>query len=122
MILQKGQVNDLIIYVTERTTLDVPYFLFHFLNQGTDQNYYCTLLNTSVNPEHYDEFSLTEGADVTLPAGTYLVKVYEQPDPDNLDPENVTSLVREDIWVVAGEEVETTAYNGASNTGAAYGG
>lgn len=129
MVIVKSEVNQVVIEISERATLTSPYYLFHFENVQSHQNYYCVCENLSTILQRSDEFSIedkvgpvaTDG-EVNLPAGEYHVKIYEQASSTNVDPALATTLLKEDRWTVAGEEAEVVAYNGASNTGTAYGG
>ena len=85
-IIIKNQANQLCVTVSEKTTLESPNYLFVFKHEEENVNYSCILPNTSIW-ERYGLFSFTEGVDATLRyTGDYVLKVYEQTSPSNLDP------------------------------------
>lgn len=131
MVLQKNQVNEIVIEVSERATLSNPFYLFEFVNKHTKQRVFCICVNESESIERYDLFNIEDKADpdpeageVNLASGTqYHVKIYEQPSDSNIDPEEEgVTLLKEDVWSVANNTAEPVAYNGASTTNVAYGG
>ena len=71
----------------------------------------CVLVNTSLY-ERYQLFSFTEGVDATLKyTGDYVLKVYEQDNPTNLDPANTIGLVHIEETLVFKEPFEYKVNN-----------
>jgi len=86
ILINKGQTNKVVVTVTEKVTLAIPYFLFRFVSDATNVEYTFLMANTSLYKDRYDEFSLIEGTTVTLnPNGFYHYYIYEQASAINLD-------------------------------------
>ena len=129
MVLQKNQVNEIVIEVSQYGELSSPYYLFHFQSVPAGTDRYCVCTNTSTTLARCDRFSIEDksnpdntAGEINLPAGVYHVKVYEQESDSNLDPEQASKLLKEDRWTVEGDTPEVTAYDGAPNNNEAYGG
>lgn len=57
---QKLTTNNVILTLTENSTLTNPIYLFLLLNQTTHQNYYFIALDTSIFKQRFNKFSVTE--------------------------------------------------------------
>ena len=94
--IERYQLNQLIVTVSELTTIPAPHYLFEFIEEQTQEAVYCILPNISTGIPRYDEFELTDGIEVTFPyAGFYTYKIYQQASAVNLDPALSAGLVEE---------------------------
>jgi hypothetical protein len=78
VIINRAATSILDLTLTENVTLTNPYYLFVFTNKTTNKVSTCFLTDTSVYPERYNRFNLTEPANVTLISGDYIYQVYEK--------------------------------------------
>ena len=127
--LARATVNTIVVTVEEKRTLDDPYWLFHFKNETTGNDYYCIASNISTQKKRYDLFEITEtdsspdneNGEITLTeTGQYTYKVYEQESSTNLDPENATTLCETGIAIVIKNAETETSYVRGTETGTVY--
>jgi len=84
----KASSSNLIVTVTELTTVSPVYYLFEFEHEQSFLKYYCILANISTGTSRYDEFLLVDGVDVTFDYdGYYTYRIYQQTSTTNLDPD-----------------------------------
>jgi hypothetical protein len=105
--INKGEVNTIVLTLSEDTTISNPYYLFVFQNEynlESDKIYWIGT-DTSAYKNRYNLFTLEEGEDATFVKGQYVYKVYESEVP----PEDETglTLVEEGRMVVAGEDINS---------------
>lgn len=77
--IEKGQLNKIVLTLTESTTITDPVFLFKFVWEY-DENVtpiYWIGTDTSAYTYRYNYFELTEGTDATFRIGQYRYEVYE---------------------------------------------
>lgn len=98
--ITRGQSNNIVVTLTEKTTLSAPYFLVEFNNLATNEYIYAICPDTSTQTTRYNLLTLIESStqiplsgQVKLIEGTYEYRVYEQSSSSNLDPTLSTSLV-----------------------------
>lgn len=119
-ILRDGT-TTFVTTVTELTTISNPEYLFEFVEEQTDESYYCILADTSLYPTRYNEFSITDGSDLNFPIdGYYTYKIYEQPDgTGTLDPTGLTMVEtgRAHVYVA---DVSPNEYDDTSETDSIY--
>jgi hypothetical protein len=85
--LEKNQTANLIVTVTELTTISPANYLFQLIHEQSFLEYFCILPNISVSTERFDEFVITDGVDVMLDYdGFYTYNIYQQASSSNLDP------------------------------------
>ena len=101
------------VTVTELTTLTNPEYLFEFTEEQIDENLYCILTDVSTTTTRFNEFSITDGVDVTFPIdGFYTYNIYEQANGSgNLDPDGLTLVEtgRAHVYVIDATRTEYTA-------------
>jgi len=131
MTINKNAINDIVVTVTEKTTIDNPIYLFEFFNKETKDFSYCISENTSTQ-DRYDSFSIEDTntpdplmGQVNLTTGEYRYKIYQQTSSTNLDPDNTTPAeftdwVEQGVLDVFGTETSPSQYEGAT-TNTAYG-
>jgi len=102
----------MIVTVTELTTLTNPEYLFEFTEEQIDTELYCILTDISTTTNRFNEFSITDGVDVTFPIdGFYTYNIYEQANGSgNLDPTglNLVETGRAHVYVIDAERTEYT--------------
>lgn len=103
--ITRGANNTVTFTLTERVTLSTPYFLCNLKSRRTNQTKNFILAsNLSTDTTRYDQFTITESSvevltsgTVTLTAGDWWYKIYEQASATNLGPEGATTLLEEGI-------------------------
>ena len=100
--LQEDTVNQVIVTLQEKTTLDTPFYLFVFKNDTTNEEKIFTASDISTNIIRYNEFDIevTTGPENLLtgvvnmdPSGYWKYTIYEQVSPTNLDVDNTVGIV-----------------------------
>ena len=91
--------NVVVLTLSEKITISSPYFLFEFINNQTQQSYYCISADVSVYPERYNKFTIVVktttpaplSGEIQIPLGDeYTYNVYEQSNNTNLNPSGLT--------------------------------
>jgi hypothetical protein len=112
----KGQPNDVVLTLTEKSSLSSPTYLFEFINDLLNTRVVFIDQDNSLNPDRYNEFyiyeitgttysvNLLEGY-VELEAGDWTYNIYEQSSPTDLDTSNA-SLVETGKVEVTGNNIE----------------
>jgi hypothetical protein len=95
--INKAESKNWYLTLTEKTTISNPYYLFSLKHRLTAVEYNFLLTDISSYKERYNEFSITEGATVTLDAGEYLYRIYAQTSSNNTNPELANELVEEGL-------------------------
>lgn len=115
--ITKDASNEMTVTVTEKTTVVIPTYLFHFRHVATLQDKYFILANTSLNTGRYDTFTFTEGSDAdhTLREGTQVYNIYAQSDSENLDPDSADELVEEGLCDVIGTITDRNSHEISPN-------
>jgi len=97
-VINKGQLNNIAVTVSERSRLVNPYFLFAFTNKFSNTTAFCSLQMSSTN-DRFDLFEITETADpdnlngeVFLIEGEWKYEIYES-ELQTLDPSATTERV-----------------------------
>lgn len=134
MIISKGNINELIVSVTEKTTLSAPVnYLWEFKNKDTKLNYYC-IAQVNIFYGHQEQFLIEEKTSpnnlvgqINLPKGDYLFKIYQQVSSTNVDPKLTTSSTFEPyveigLVTVTGTIQADTIYNGSTLIDTVYNG
>jgi hypothetical protein len=110
--IDKGQANNIVLTLTENSTLSNPYYLFVFENEyETDvEPIELHLTDTSTATNRYNLFVLTEGSgtgdDVELVKGQYTYKIYEAAAPPSTVTDT-TEIVIEEGRMVTNTDVPT---------------
>ena len=95
--LIKGQVNKIILTLSEKATLTSPNWLFYFKSRNTNETVAFVILNSadlSTYQERFNAFNITVNSYLTgkLP-GEWSYQIYEQTSTSNLIPSQATSMV-----------------------------
>lgn len=103
VLLNKNAINSVILTLTEKVTINNPYFLFEFTHDQTNTVSYCISTDLSIYPNRYNQFMITEknnpnalnGEVNLIYTGYYKYKVYAQSSSTNLNPSNANELVEQ---------------------------
>lgn len=110
--INKGELNDIILTLTESASIQDPVFLFKFIweNDVTDVDaIYWIGTDISTWTERYNHFELTEGTDVTFRLGQYEYEVYEAATGST--PVDETGLTRLEIGRLVVSGTSSTVYD-----------
>lgn len=108
IVINRGQENEFVMTLNDRVTISNPEFLMALYGKSQQPliKFFLTDKSTS---DRYNEFSLVEGTDETIPAGQYTYRVYQKANQDDEDIPSSDNIVEEGILksVVSGNvEVE----------------
>jgi len=95
--LIKGQVNKIILTLSEKETLTSPNYLFYFKSRNTNETVAFVILNNadlSAYKERFNAFNITVSSYFAnkLP-GEWTYQIYEQTSTSNLIPSQATSML-----------------------------
>lgn len=118
IILQRGNANEVTLTLTEKVSLSSPNFLFEFTNQESNESFYCIAADTSIYPESYNQFTITENnspdalnGEITLVLqGRYSYIVREQVSATNLDPNLSGGIVERGLCKVTISDAVNPTY------------
>ena len=91
--------NVVVLTLSEKVTISNPKFLFEFINNQTQQKYYCIASDTSLYTDRYNKFNIIVKTttpspligEIQIPLGDeYTYNVYEQVSSTNLIPTGLT--------------------------------
>lgn len=102
--IEKGQTNNVVLTLTEATTIAGAVYLFKFvweMDLSVDP-VYAILTDTSTYTQRYNLFSLEEGVDATFKIGQYTYEVYESANGSSPVNETGLDLVESGRMVVNG--------------------
>lgn len=122
--ITRGSANTVVFTLTERVTLDSPYFLVKVNSRSTNiTKRFILPANASGSTSRYDQFTITESTTEDLPNGTvsltagdWSYKIYEQASATNLNENLATTLIEDGILRVLGssdtyvDSEQTTTY------------
>lgn len=111
LLLNEGQTKNIVVTLTEKTTLDDPYYLFVFTHLTTKE--VVKIIKSSGDdlsdyPRRYNEFSI----DATLfpSLGQWLYQVYEQESSTNEDPTGLTEVENGKMNLLAANDFTYAKY------------
>jgi hypothetical protein len=95
--LIKGQVNKIILTLSEKSTLTSPNYLFYFKSRNTNETVAFVILNNadlSAYKERFNAFNITVSSYfATKLPGEWSYQIYEQTSTSNLIPSQATSML-----------------------------
>lgn len=100
LVLEKLTSKSWYLTLTEKVTINNPYFLFVFTNRTTSVETAIILTDVSTHTERYNQFDVTEGSTFTLDAGEYQYQVHAQTSSTNTDPSLANELVESGVLKV----------------------
>jgi hypothetical protein len=129
-IINKGQNNFLVFTLTEKVTLNNPYYLFSFKHQVLMSTVNFISSDVSGFPTRYNKFLITETTGVTnltsgivsLPeTGFYEYAIYQQTSSSNLNVANAEGLLEIGMVKVESTLPVVNAYDNQNKTIITYG-
>jgi hypothetical protein len=113
--IEQGVINQVVLTLTEVTTVPTPHYLFSFRNEmnTTSITQLFTTADTSLYPERYNLFVLNEPVDIILKQGQFVYQIYESSVPYVL-PLTIaqsTGVVIEEGRMVVSGPVGTSIYD-----------
>lgn len=107
--INKDEVNNIVLTLSEVSSLNNPYYLFVFqseFNPEADPIYF-TAPDISTYPERFNQFLLDEPVDVELMKGQYTYTVYEAiTEPEDVN-DTTGDVIEEGRMVVSGSVVNS---------------
>lgn len=102
--INKGEVNSIVLTLSEVSTLPSPYYLFVFQNEMNPTSTPILFTNTdqSPYPERFNLFYLDEPIDAELMKGQYTYNVYESTTPPTSIDDTTGVVIEEGRLVVSG--------------------
>jgi hypothetical protein len=113
--------NVVVLTLSEKVTIATPNYLFEFINNQTQQKYYCIASDTSLYTDRYNKFNIIVKTttpspligEIQIPLGDeYTYNVYEQVSSTNLNPSGLTvvenGLMTYDKIITSRVEQEST--------------
>jgi hypothetical protein len=129
-IINKGQNNFLVFTLTEKVTLNNPYYLFSFKHQVLMSTVNFIASDVSGFPTRYNKFLITETTGtvnltsgiVSLPeTGFYEYAIYQQTSSSNLNVANAEGLLEIGMVKVESPIPVINAYDNQNKTIITYG-
>ncbi len=121
MQLTKNQINlNVVLTLTDKTTISNPVYLFEFINNQTKQTYTCICqdLATEAQKARFNTFDITEGVDDRLNsslilglAGQYVYNIHQQTSVTNLDPDLAEGIVERGYMRLTGDSDEVVWFS-----------
>ncbi len=113
--IEQGVINQVVLTLTEVTTVPTPHYLFAFTNEMNTASVpqLFTTADTSLWPERYNLFVLNEPVDIILKQGQFIYQVYQSSTPYVL-PLTIaqsTGVVIEEGRMVVSGPVGTSIYD-----------
>ena len=107
--INKGEVNSIVLTLSEVSTLPSPYYLFVFQNEmnPTSDPILFTNLDESPYPERFNLFYLDEPVDVELIKGQYTYSVNESTTPPTSIEDTTGVVIEEGRMVVSGAPISS---------------
>lgn len=113
--IEQGTINQVVLTLTEVTTVPTPHYLFAFTNEmnTTSSTQLFTTADTSLYPERYNLFVLNEPVDLPLKQGQFIYQIYQSSTPFilPLSIAQTTGVVIEEGRMVVSGPVGTSIYD-----------
>jgi hypothetical protein len=126
--INKGQSNTVALTLTEKVSLDNPFFLFEFKNDQTKESTFFIAADISTEKSRYNKFIITEksnpdnlNGEVSLSTGFHKYIIREQDNNTNIDPDQSGEIVEIGKVKVIGTPTTNAAYD-APETNIVYNG
>lgn len=124
--IERNSANEIALTLTEKGS--AAYYLFKFQSDNTEAVEYCVATDSSLYPERFNKFTITEqaspdnlNAEVELTTeGQWRYWVYANSSASNLDPTGLTEL-ESGIVKVTGTSTPVTTYSGGNSNYVVYG-
>jgi hypothetical protein len=128
ILIRKNSVNNNILTLSEKTTLNNVVYLFEIINDQTKNNIYFIAQDISGNKERFNEFNITDNVIenhllgvVNFPLkGFSKYNIYEQISTTNLSPVGLNLIDKGKLKVID-ISASNVVYNGNQTNYIAYG-
>ena len=107
--IKKDEVNQIILTLTEVSTLPNPYYLFVFQNEMDKLSSPITFYTADLSayPERFNQFELDEPVDLELVKGQYTYSIYESSITPPTIANSTGVVIEEGRMVVSGPIVSS---------------
>lgn len=123
ILLTKGATVNVFVTLSEKVSLDDPYFLFVFENKATQEKVKFVGTDISSYQDRYNKFSVVVNTHFEdHPEGLYNYKIYEQSSSSNTDETGLNLVERGIMKLSSASELEVTEYEGEAETIKVYNG
>lgn len=117
----KGQTENIVLTLTEKTTLSAPNFLFIFKSRTSNEQVSFVILGSadlSSFKERFNSFNIVINTHFTNKiSGEYSYIVFEQTSTSNVNPANATGIVEVgQMNLKDATDFSFTSYNNTTNT------
>ena len=113
--LEQSVINQIVLTLTEVTTVPTPHYLFAFTNEfnTVSSTKLFTTADISLWPERYNLFVLDEPVDIILNQGQFIYQIYQSSVPYTLPLTiaQTTGVVIEEGRMVVSGPVGTSIYD-----------
>lgn len=118
IVINKGESNDIVVTVTEKTTISNPYYLFVFESRQAPNNIVkCIASNRSTVTVRYDEFTIDEkespnslAGEIEFPiTGEWSYSIYQTANLSLIVPSEI-NIVERGICKVVGDASTINTY------------
>jgi len=123
ILINKNSSNEVILTLSEKTSISSPTYLFEFTNDSTKQTKVFISADYSNNKERFNVFNIIETATevpltgrVSLTIGDWKYKIYQQASTTNLVVANASGLVENGRVEVKGIETDLNEFTGEQIT------
>lgn len=107
--INKDEVNNIVLTLSEVSSLNNPYYLFVFQSEFNPESdpIYFTSPDISSYPERFNQFLLDEPVDVQLMKGQYTYSVYESLEIPSTIDDTTGDIIEEGRMVVSGSVINS---------------
>lgn len=123
ILINKNSSNEVVLTLSEKTSITSPTYLFEFTNDSTKQTKVFISADYSNNKERFNVFNIIETATevpltgrVSLTVGDWKYKIYQQASTTNLVVANASGLVENGRVEVKGTETNINEFTGEQIT------
>jgi hypothetical protein len=119
ILINKNSSNEVVLTLSEKTSITSPTYLFEFTNDSTKQTKVFISADYSNNKERFNIFNIIETSTevpltgrVSLTVGNWKYNIYQQTSTTNLVVANSGGLVENGRVDVVGTDSELNSFNG----------
>jgi len=119
ILINKNSSNEVVLTLSEKTSIVNPTYLFEFINDATKETKLFISADYSNNKERFNIFNIIETSTevpltgrVNLTVGNWKYNIYQQTSTTNLVVANSGGLVENGRVDVVGTDSELNSFNG----------
>ena len=119
ILINKNSSNEVVLTLSEKTSIVNPTYLFEFINDATKETKLFISADYSNNKERFNIFNIIETSTevpltgrVSLTVGNWKYNIYQQTSTSNLVVANSGGLVENGRVDVVGTDSELNSFNG----------